>query len=423
MTGISPSDAETQDQPQQHEGVVVHLPLFREAALEFSAKRLQGRALGAVPPPTQVLFATLSAATLLGLTSLALVPFPDLVRAWGTVVSSAGEAEVRALQAGTLMQLFVAEGDTIRRGAPLAQLQLSADPSSENLSAQAATLVDQMNISNASAATVRLDRHDEQNALREKVHALQLQLSEIDRQAQLRRERIDLARQTLSRSDELAKAGYISKIAMEARRDVVLQQETELSALMQTRAQLAGERAEAERSVRAAAVQGRQIDDLQRSQIKEYDRKLLELRANEATNLQAPINGRVRALSLHVGQPVQAGGLIATLAAEGPTQVDAFVNSSDRQKLAVGQSAEIRLATPPGGKVLPGSIVSMSDSPVAIDADVREALGVKGPVFRVTVRPRSETAPVMAPLSGSIVSITLTTRSRSLLSRLLPERY
>ncbi|MEL7346970.1 MAG: hypothetical protein AAFN17_04380, partial [Pseudomonadota bacterium] len=97
--------------------------LFRDQALEAHRARLQGEVVLAPPPVGQILSAGLVVTALLAGAALLSVDYARKETAPGFVAPSSGMARVVAPGAGVVAEVLIAEGETVRRGAPLVRLR------------------------------------------------------------------------------------------------------------------------------------------------------------------------------------------------------------------------------------------------------------------------------------------------------------
>lgn len=111
------------------------LPLFREEALHHHAQRLHGSVQIYTPMSWHIIGALLLILLVAGGIFLSLASYPRTQTASGVIALDKGVAHIAASRGGTIAQVSVAEGQTVRRGQELAQIRIDEQPIA-NLAAQ-----------------------------------------------------------------------------------------------------------------------------------------------------------------------------------------------------------------------------------------------------------------------------------------------
>ena len=104
------------------------MPLFREEALHHHAQRLHGSVHIYTPMSWHVIGALLLVLLIASGIFLSLASYPKVQTVFGVITLDKGVAKIGASRAGTISQLLVAEGQTVRIGQELAEIRIDEQP-------------------------------------------------------------------------------------------------------------------------------------------------------------------------------------------------------------------------------------------------------------------------------------------------------
>jgi membrane fusion protein len=292
--------------------------LFRPEVM----RHRQGQWLGAIhlatPLSASVMTGVALVLSLLLILFLMFGHYTRKVRVAGSLEPVAGALKVVAAAGGILVERRVNEGDVVAEGDVLFVL------SGERHSAAGATqalLAQQLSVRKTLLERERALRQAQgevqQRAGLERAAAIDAELEQLRREAQLHATRTALARTQLQRLHQLAGQGFVSAMQAQQHEQELLEQEGRERALERSRLVLTREKnallAQRDEAAVQAATDGAQLD-----------RQLAALAAEEAeqslrrgTVIRAAKAGVVSALSAMPGQPVAAGTVLATLVPRG----------------------------------------------------------------------------------------------------------
>lgn len=243
-------------------------------------------------------------------------------RGSGTLVPRL-QRSVLAPGEGVLAEWRVAEGDEVREGDPLGVLR--SPDLQDAVSEQEGALEDARRTLETRVLDGDIDTREAEDALL----ALQGTLAEAER--------------TLDTTERLYEIGAASQAELEAARsaEAAARQAVDNA---QTNAQSASEsRALARRGAQAA--------------IRRAERALATARERAAAlALRAPITGRVLTLEVAVGDSVEDGALLVTLASPTDLRVEASLDEAAARAVGVGQRATITVAD----QTFPGSVTQVA---------------------------------------------------------------
>ena len=331
----------------------------------------------------------------------------------GLLAPGSGALRLTAATAGTLVDLRVSEGARVAAGDVL--FVISGERVSELGETQALIARELKRRAELSGRDVLLSKARAEERIRslgDRIRAIDTEISSFSRDAELYAARERIARDGLTRFEQLANTGFMSSAQTDAQRETLLGLQAQQQALNRNKAALERER----------LALGAQIDEVRQQQQSEASElaKAAALLAQETTENQArtrlvvtaPTHGTVTGLAVQSGQVLPAGGLLATLipheavTAKGnkdapasgeplPLEAQFFATTRQAGFVEKGQTVLIRYAAYPYQKfgMGEGEVTEVSKSPYAVQelpthvAATMQALAQAGdPVYRVTVR-------------------------------------
>lgn len=365
-------------------------PLFRPAAV--AAQRNDG--LGAIVLARPVSFAVLAAfaATIAGLLA-ALACFASYtahVTLRGHLVPQSGVIEVTSLQAGTVVEKHVRDGERVAEGDVL--LVLSSERRARGgavlETAVGAELEGRRASLAAQIANTRLLESAELAALHERRAALADEAKSLASAFAAKQQRFELTQRAVQRYADVHARGFLSDEQWALRQAELLEQRGSLESLERERVALLRLAAEADEQLETLRPRyANAIAELERA-LASSEVQIVENEARRAAEIAAPQPGTVTGLTAELGQPVQAGAVLARIVPHEPDLV-AELHAPSRAVGFVGAGDEVRLryAAFPYQKFghARGTVLSVSATTVAGDA----ARGGE-PLYRLAVALHSQ---------------------------------
>lgn len=265
-------------------------------------------------------------------------------RVSGQLVPSAGLLSVISANAGTLVRLWVHEGQRVRAGDPLAEVSGELDSTAfGGTHAEISTQLQRQRVRlENDLADQRTLSEQQAAALRTRMANLRGELAQADVQLELQRRQATSAQQLLEKIQPLRDKGYVSAFQVQQQEAAALETRSQVKALERQRLDI-------QQQIDDAAQQLSQLpfmlaarqNETQRA-IAEIDQQLAQNEAQRAVVLRAPAAGTVSTLPAKPGQSVSAGEVLMTLLPQGaalegmllvPSRAIGFVRPGDRVML------------------------------------------------------------------------------------------
>lgn len=374
--------------------------LFRREAIEHR----QGQWLGNIqlvrPVTITVLTGTALASAVLVAAYLGLGEYTRKARVSGYLVPDSGIVRLVPPQAAVVLERRASEGQSVRRGDVLFVLSVDRATLDGDTEASVKASLTARERSLQGAAHQRLRLLDEQrHAADRRIDGMRRELSQIDAEAELQRQRLALAQSAHSRLESLLRDNFISEAQIQTKTEELLALQAELQGLQRRR-----------------AAHLRELDSLQaelrelpiRSQVQqgEIDRDLAALAQEAAESearrrivVRAPQDGVISAVLAEPGQSVNTSVALASMVpAEARLQAHLYAPSNAVGFVRADQAVALRYDAFPYQKFghQLGKVVQVSRTPLQTSelADLPlpgvltgTALGIGGePLYRITVR-------------------------------------
>ena len=371
------------------------LPLFRPDAL--AAQRNDGR--GGIVLTHAWSFVVLGAFFATAAGSLVLLAcfgsYTAHTTLRGRLVVERGVVEVTSTAAGTIVErrafegrratagetLYVVSSERFPQAGTATGLQIAAQ-----LERRRASLVNQI------ASSAELERA-ERDALETRRAALRAELESLEHALATEFSRLELATAAADRYARMRALGFVAEEQSAQREAALLEQRSRIESMKRERLGLA--RLGAELDGRAATLPlqfAHAIAELERA-VAGTDLEIAENEARRASAVTAPATGTVTAPTGEVAEPVERGQVLARIVPDDAVlTAELLAPSRAVGFVAAGSEVRLRYAAFPYQKFgqAPGTVLSVSEAPLAqADAAARAGARVE-PVYRVVVALRSQ---------------------------------
>ncbi|MBM3605050.1 MAG: HlyD family efflux transporter periplasmic adaptor subunit [Alphaproteobacteria bacterium] len=406
-------------------------PLFRQQAVAYQSRALDGEVLLRLSMPMRVLNVLAILIVVGGLIFATRASYARMETVAGWVVPEGGLIRVTARQGGTIEELPVSEGDNVIAGEALARLRLSSDTALGNAgTALAAQLDSQIEAVRSLAEAERDKLLADEVALTAQRDAMVNELDHSRARIDAMSERLDLVRSNATRVTEIAERGYASTRSVEEAEMAVLSAEQDLvnvrTSIMTMERQLADVDAQLRTipiSIRAAEAQAREGEAV-------LARQSTEMAVQHTYYAGATVAGRVVALPVTPGQTVAPQAVIAVLTPEDSSlEAELYVPSRAAGFIEQGQEVQLMYQAYPYQKfgVAKGRITSVSRTVLAPTEVAIPGLEINEPVFRVKVALGRDSVTAygqeMPVQPGMLLSANVVIDRRSLVEWLLDPLY
>lgn len=405
--------------------------LFRDEAVRHATRRLEGAVSIALPIPVLWSGALLVVVVVGALVFASTATYARKETVVGWVAPTAGLVRVAPRGSGALETLFVAEGDLVRHGAPLARLVVSAEVEAGRVGdALAAGLAAEAQAAERTAAANIARLQSEAAAARQDLRQLRVERDEAEQQSALEERQLALAREDVARAEAVAARGFLPARELDNRRAAAIAAEQRSSenrrrvvaidrqiAALEARLSsipIETQAAQAQADAVAAAIAQRQA----------------EIEARTRQMVTAPVAGRVAAMPVQVGQVIDPADAVAVLIPEGSALIaELYVPSRAAGFIREGQEVRLMYQAFPHQRFGTGrATVAAVSSTVLAPQDVAiPGLAVTEPVFRVraqllaeSVEAYGETIPLQP---GMLLTADIVIDRRSLIEWLLDPLY
>lgn len=375
--------------------------LFRKEALQAKSTAFLGSTV--LRPPLS--FAAWSAIALV--LAAALIAFLLLgeytkrTRVVGMTAPAAGIIKLMAPQPGIVIERHAEEGQAVKAGDVLFVLsteRLTGGSTSGGLGVAGAqgAVLEQIERRRASlveeqARQGRINA-EQTSALQRRLADLDAQASQIDRELSTQRERARSAQEQLRRYEDLQRQQFMSELAVQQKREELLDQTSRLQTLERGRLALKSDAMSVNGELRQLPLRGEANRAELERQIAALAQDSAATEANRQTVITAPQDGTVTAILAERGQMVGAQPLATLLPKDSQLEAHLYAPSRAVGFVEPGQGVRIRYAAYPYQKFgqYEGRVTNVSRSALVANelppqlAQLNQQAGGEG-LYKITV--------------------------------------
>ncbi len=366
-------------------------PLFRHEALEAHRQQWLGEVRLVRPVSLSVMVLVLIAAAVAIGAWLVLGEYTRKAHVSGVLVPDRGWIRLVAPQLATVAERRVEQGQAVHAGDVLFVLTLDqyVGDGTAQQRVQSSLRARQESLQETLRARQRLSREQEA-ALAQRLAALRQEMVQIGTEAELQRQRLALAQQTLTRLESLRDERFVSGAQVNSKGEEVLALRAQLVALERQRSTL-------QREIAALEGQRRELPLQEQTRAGELQRAAQALAQESAENearhellIRAPQDGTLASVLAEPGQTVSPDVALASLVpADTRLQAQLYAPSSALGFIRPHQAVRMRVAAFPYQKFghQDGSVIQVSSTPLQAGELAALPLAVKPdePLYRVTV--------------------------------------
>ncbi|WP_169053282.1 HlyD family secretion protein [Falsirhodobacter xinxiangensis] len=364
-------------------------PLFRQQAVQYQSRALDGEVLLSLSMRMRVLIA-LAVVIVIGAVIFATTAtYARMETVPGWVVPEGGLIRVTARNGGVIEELPIREGDTVAAGQSMAKLRLSSDLDTGNVGQMLETqLRTQIEAVRASAEAERQKLIAEEQGLRSQRDAMQRELDQSRGRVSMMTERVDLMHSNAERVRTIAARGYASTKSVEEAAMAVLVAEQELVDIRASVMAMERQIDQIDAELHVLPISIRAADAQARASQAQLAQQGTEMAVQNTYHAGATVAGRVVAVPVARGQTVAAQQVLAVVTPEGSTlEAELYVPSRSAGFITEGQEVQLMYQAFPYQKfgAAEGAVRSVSRTVLAPTEVAIPGLEVNEPVFRVKV--------------------------------------
>lgn len=401
--------------------------LYRPEVFEARKRRIYGDVVIRQSTSAWVLGILFGGLLLLGLVALAFGTYARTETVQGMLVPGGGSAKVLPPRPGIIARVFVAEGQAVKEGAPLALVRVDQTlPGGGTLEEiQRSILREQQGIAGDQIGHAVRDLRQKEASASARLTGLRSALENTREQMKINAEIVRSARAQFEIFDKMAAQRLVRQTELEERRRAYLNAESQQRSLQKENDRLTSEIREVELERGMLGDQAREAIRRVESSQNETKLRLVALQGASTFLLTAPIAGKVAGLQASVGQAASPRQPIATILPAGADlRAHLVVPSRSAGFLRVGQPVRIRYDAFPYQQfgTYEGTVAEVSQNILA-PSEVSLPVKVEGPVYRVVVKLKDQAVTAYGrrmPLApGLALTSSIVLERRSLLDVLL----
>lgn len=320
-------------------------PLFRREALANAGNRAHGVVILARPVSYSMVTALFFACAVGVVAFFIFGSYTRKVAVEGLLLPSHGLIKVLPMQAGQVTESRVHEGQLVREGDVL--FVLTSERETQALGNADATISELLRSRRDSLQHEQLQLRQQGaqrlDAARHRAEDMGAEIRRIDDQVALQERRLDMARTTLKRYDDLARSGFVSPVQVQDRQAELLDQEQRLAELTRSRAASARDLGTAQAEASDLQLQAQRDQDANRRSVSATEQDLTENEARRQILVRAPSAGTVTGITAEVGQTVASGQSIgAILPAGSELEAELYAPSRAVGFIKPGMTVQLR---------------------------------------------------------------------------------
>jgi membrane fusion protein len=367
-------------------------PLFRQEALTTQHQTWLG-SIQLIRPLSLTLLATLAVLVAVGVVLfLGWAQYTRKAQVVGVLVPEKGVLRLFAPQTGTVLESHALEGKLVKQGDVLFVLAVgrSTEQGDTQAAVQASLSARQQSLQQATRERLAL-MEAQKTALERQQIDIQREMSQIDAEADLQRQRLALAQDALSRHQGLLAQNFISTAQVQAKAEEVLAVRAQQQALARQRAGKQRELGVLQAQVLALPLQTQAATGEIERDLAQVTQEVAEVAAKQRVVVRAPQAGVVSGVTVQPGQVATPEVALASLVPENSRlQAQLYAPSSAVGFVRPEQTVLLRYQAYPYQKFghHAGEVLAVSKTPLQATEVAALALPAdasREPLYRITV--------------------------------------
>jgi membrane fusion protein len=364
--------------------------LFREEAITHQGQKLEGEVTIATHMSFNIIIVLVLLILVVGLTYLFLGEYHRKEVVSGYLRPTTGLSKVYPVAAGRVDQLYVKEGQSVKKGELLARIRMDKHLSSgaEVSESIIQELIRQKNILSSSLATQKQLMLVNKEKSASQIVSTKAQLLQAKNQQALLQERLTLSQQKLNDAQALINSGFISQREYQEQQDrhLTMQQQVEdiQAQVLKQEEQLTQLAFQTQQLPLQYAEQQGQLN----SQLADISQKIAQADAQRSLDVRSNRAGKITNMLLKPGMMTQVNRPLMTILPEGATlEAVLFVPTRAYGFVKAGQKTRIRYQAFPYQRfgIYSGEIIEVSQS-VVLPNETTLPVTFQEPVYQVVVK-------------------------------------
>jgi membrane fusion protein len=363
--------------------------LFRKAAVSHATQRLTGTVVLATPWSVRILGLFFGVVVIGAVIFVSMASYARKATVTGWLIPDQGLIRATASTPGFIQAVMVKEGDVIERGARVAEIRIGGETATGNIGDLViAQLRAELDAARTRARTQidRLSAESEQASAR--LSRQRAEMAQLQTQADLQTQRLQIARQEVARGEELGARGTLPRAEVERRQSAALGAQQDLASLRRQIGAMEREISDIDARIAAILIEKETLNAEGKSAEAGLEQRMIDAEARRVQVIVAPVAGRVAALPLSIGQPVSVGGTVAVVIPEGARiEAELLAPSRGAGFIRAGQEVRLMLQAFPHQRfgTVKGEVKSISKTVLGPTEISIPGLSIQEPVFRVRV--------------------------------------
>jgi membrane fusion protein len=367
----------------------VHRQLFRQQAIDFQRHHQQWGDVASLQPlslKVATWFVAAMVALLIGF--LFVVQYARKETAVGYLTPTKGTAKVFVPRRGTVKEVHVADGDTVKEGQPLLTIetdQIAADGMDVNASQlESLGLQKELLAKNIKAEEQRAV--SERERLTAAARGLETEIAQLRGQIKLQSERLEVTQDDVATGEQLRSKGFMTAVEFRRRQVAALEQKQVLSGLNQQLAAKQNQLTEARFSLKQLPTVMAQKVQALRNELSAAEQRIAEIKGRGAYVIRAPSSGRVSTLQATAGQNADPQRLqLEIIPEDSVLQAELFLPARAAGFVETGQAVRILYDAFPYQHfgAYRGRVVKVSQT-ILTSSDAAGPIKLNEPAYRVT---------------------------------------
>jgi membrane fusion protein len=364
--------------------------LFRQEVIENKNHRLEGKISLVQPPIFKSLTLLLLIIVAISLIFLSIGSYSRKERVSGVLQPDLGLVKLTAPQSGTLVELFVSEGQSVKQGQSILRVK------SEKYGAEGVE-INQSLINQYQFQLKNLQHLYQQQFLQNalqikefKTNRLNLlkKLKQLKLQNELFNKRIAINKSIVEQISSLASTGYISEIELKKQDDTLLSLKQQSSAIESETLSLNNQVENIDNQLSQLPIEQHKATSELLRQIEDIKVQLSSIKQQHLGELKSPIDGTISGLLIKKGRTLSSGQNILTILPKGSEiQGIIYVPTSAFGFVEEGQKTSIRYHAFPYEKfgLYNGHVAEIS-STVILPSETDTPNIITQPSYRVVIK-------------------------------------